>query len=152
MQLSKLIVIMFSIISATCYSSSHLSNIPFILEQGQYSNESNQFHIDEKITQKYSAAAKFVGRVAQSQNKTVETNLVTYETTSLGVQCHVGWYADGYIGTALDGTEQGKQVVFLNNAVVGISYDIEIKQNYFVHKYTWGKVYSYPQRQVVIFN
>lgn len=79
----------------------------------------------------------------------IETNFVTYETLDTGVTCHFGWYTDGWIGTALDGTEVGKQVIFVNGSVVGVSYDLKVYKNYFVHKYTWGTVESYPHKQII---
>ena len=149
MKLCILFLMSFLCVSTTCFAEASLSLIPDICI---HNNDIIELDIDSQVKEKYLAAAKFLAKSSKSSSKTVQTNIITYETTSFGVNCHIGWYTDGYIGTSLDGTEQGKQFVFLNGAVVGISYDIERKGDHFVHKYTWGKVYSYPNSQVVQFN
>lgn len=135
----------------TCHAESSLSLVSKISHVEMHDEPG--LDIDQNIGKKYQAAAKFLSSAASyhSNYQTVDTSIITYETTYLGVNCHIAWYVDGYIGTSLDGTEQGKQVVFVNGSVVGISYDIDIYSDHFEHKYTWGKVYSYPHRQVVKF-
>lgn len=133
------------IFSGTCFAGGHLAEIPF---ETNDKIEDETFRLKSSITKKYTTAAKFL---AMSVHNVIETYLVTYETTDYGVYCHVAWYVDGCIGTALDGTEAGKQVVIINDSVVGISYHIEMKHDHFIHHYTWGAVYSYPNRQAVVF-
>lgn len=97
----------------------------------------------KKVQNKYQATT-----FASSKGFT-ETALVTYETLPNGVRVHIGWYTDGFIMTALDGTETGKQVIFINGSVVGVSYDIKFYNSYFSHDYTWAKVISFSNRQIL---
>lgn len=130
-----------------CNASSSLSQLP--LDAGMQYDKEQGFEIDALAQNKYQSAAKLL---STSSSKTVETGLVTYETLPTGVLLHVGWYSDGNICTALNGTEQGKQVVILNGSIVGISYDISQHSDYFVHKYTWGKIYSSGNHQKIKIN
>ena len=134
------------LVSGTCYAGGSLSEVPVDLTHG---GEESSLCLDASISEKYKAAAKFL---TMGPSNTTETGVVTYETTIYGVNCHIGWYIDGYIGTSLDGTETGKQVVYVNGCVVGISYNPEMRNDHFVHRYTWGAVYSYVNRQIVVFN
>jgi hypothetical protein len=119
-----------------------------------YENQKDTLDLDPQIIEKNQAVAKFFSKSAKSKPNynIIGTNVVTYEITYLGVLCHIGWYLDGSIVTAIDGTEAAKQVVFLNGCVVGISYDMEMKDDYFIHRYKWGKVYSYIDHQIIKFN
>ncbi len=91
----------------------------------------------------------FMIDLKSKKDEKTETNIIRYIVTEEGVTCHVGVYADGVIVTALDGTEQGKQVIIVNDSITGISYDLEQKKDHFIHKYTWGKVYSYDNKQIM---
>ena len=129
------------------YSESCLNNILNFDVYPQEFHEQEGFSIDEEIQKKNQIIAKQFSKSGSTQ-----TNLVTYETLNTGVHVHIGWYSDGYIGTALDGPETGKQVVVINNCVIGISYAIQSHNGYFTHTYTWGKVTSYSNKQIVNFN
>lgn len=113
------------------------------------SKSENGFELDDRIVKKHLATANFFQQGLVEKSNNVETNLVTYETTIYGVNVHIGWYVDGYIITALDGTEKGKQIIVVNEIITGISYDCEQKKDHFTHKYTWGKVYSYQNSQTI---
>ena len=134
------------LVSGTCYAGGSLSEFSVDLSHG---GEEISICLDSSIPEKYKSAAKLL---TMGTSNTTETCVVTYETTIYGVNCQIGWYVDGYICTSLDGTETGKQFVVLNGSVVGISYNIEMRNDHFVHYYTWGAVYSYLNRQIVVFN
>lgn len=102
------------------------------------------FSINRDIQKKYQAVAKQFSAKGSTQ-----TNVITYETTDTGVNVHIGWYSDGFIATALDGPEAGKQVIIINGSVVGVSYDIMTYNGYFTHTYTWAKVTSYSNYQIL---
>lgn len=138
------ILLAFCLLVGGAHVEAALSEIPVAREVDQGSPE---FELNTDIQEKYQAAARLF---SESRGKTTQTNVITLETLPNGVHVHVGWYPDGSIGTAMDGSEQGKQVVFCNNQVVAISYDIDVRSDHFIHRYTWGKVYSYVNRQVVV--
>lgn len=116
-------------------------------------NKNSSFEQDLRfieINKRPSDLDSFINSVERAKN--IETNVVTYETTDFGVLCHVAWYADGIVATALNGTEEGKQVIIINGSITGISYDLQVDSGSFLHKYTWGKVRSYSNRQIMHFN
>lgn len=79
-----------------------------------------------------------------------QTNVITYEYTSSGVYCHCAYYSDCAIVTALNGSEEGKQIILANNGVlVDISNLGTFKSDYFIHVYPWGKVTSYSNKQII---
>ncbi len=141
----KAILLVLTLLSAVnmSFGKEELSHIPI----DSYENSMHQISIDPAVVEKYQSASKFFKKATPH-----ETQLVTYETLDTGVNCHVGWYSDGYIVTALNGSEAGKQVVFVKGNIVGISYDVQFREDYFIHKYTWGIVYSYSKSQRVVFN
>ncbi len=130
-----------------------LSDIPYTLDQEN--NVCADIEIDSQIKDRYQAVAKFINNesddMLKPRSNTIQTNIVTYETTSLGVHLHCAWYSDGYVATALNGTEQGKQIVFVNGSIVSISYDIDFYNNYYSHKHAFGVVYSYTNMQITVF-
>jgi hypothetical protein len=89
---------------------------------------------------------------SSQKGKKSSTNTITFVTTEYGVHCHVGWYPDGCISTSLDGTMTGLQLILgLNGAVLDSSTNFKkIRKNEYVHTYSWGKVYSYPNKQMVV--
>ena len=95
---------------------------------------------------------KVVSRAQSSNSKTIETNVITRERGADGVVYYIGWYVDGSIITALDGVQAGKQVVIVNGDVVGVANNFVLLNGVVVHTYVWGRVYSYPNRQVVNFS
>jgi hypothetical protein len=113
--------------------------------------QNETFPLDIKIKEKYQDIAKFFrdDNAIKGKQDTVHTNVVTYEVLDTGVLIHVGWYIDGFIATALNGTENGKQVIVVNDSVVGISYEIKTTRDYFTHNYTWAKVTSYTNKQSI---
>lgn len=145
----------FILMSGLCFAES-LSMIP---KSSDIENHDEMiFELNQNTVKKFQAAAKFLSHDDLTQSnlnsrakKNVETFLVSYETLDTGISCHVGWYQDVCIATALDGTEQGKQVVVVNNTITGISYDVKVYKDRFEHKYTWGTVCSYPYKQIVKF-
>ncbi len=143
--MKKLVVFVF--VFCTCsisqgYSETYLSNF-FEAIDNEFL-ETEKFPIDKKIQEKYQTVAK------QFSNRgSTQTNIVTYETLNTGIHLHIGWYIDGYIATALDGTEAGKQIIVINGSVVGISYNIKLYNGYFTHDYTFAKVTSYSNKQVL---
>ncbi|MFV0341221.1 MAG: hypothetical protein ACK5MA_11455 [Parachlamydiaceae bacterium] len=140
------LIVLFS--SASCFADASLERVAQL--SGEVLLTESEFDFSHSLCKKYQAAAKFQSpEASHSSSSRVETHLVTYETTALGVNCHVGWYTDGFIVTSLDGTEEGKQCVFVNGSIIGISYDVKIHRDFFEHKYTWGKVYSYPYKQEI---
>lgn len=146
-----LLSILTTVSTSVCFANNSLEHI-IKLEKGDYQNES-VIEIDSIAREKHQAVLKFMSpQGSHSSSKRTETNLVTYEVTPQGVTCHIGWYLDGFIGTALNGTEEGKQCIIVNGSIVGVSYDFKIYKDHFEHKYTWGKVYSYPNHQYMITN
>jgi hypothetical protein len=143
--MKKQIISLLSILIISCsivHSEIHLSD--YFEESHNESLQKEGFALNKDLQTKYQAIAKNF-----SKKNSTETNIVTYETLDNGVHVHVGWYIDGCIGTALDGIEAGKQVVIINDSVVGISYDIKFHNGYFTHNYTWAKITSYTNKQVV---
>lgn len=68
----------------------------------------------------------------------------------------IGWYADGYTITYLNGQTTGKQIVVWQDHVVGISYPQE-KYNgdpgtLISHSYSWGRVYTRYDFQEIVLN
>ena len=102
------------------------------------------FPINKELSTKYQNAAKTFAKKASTK-----TSIVTYETLDNGVLVHIGWYADGCIVTALNGLDVGKQVIVVDDYVVDISYYMETHSKYFTHKYTWAKVTSYSNKQIL---
>ena len=148
-QMRKLVISIFVLCSCFVsygYSEAYLSDFFEVIHDEALQKEA--FSIDKKIQDKYQAVAKQFSKKGSSKGST-ETNLVTYDTLSSGVHVHIGWYVDGSIVTALDGTEAGKQLIFINGSVVGISYDIKTYNGYFTHNYTWAKVTSYTNKQIL---
>ncbi len=147
--MKKLVLSIFAL--CTClasqgYSETYLNDFFEVTHDESLQKEA--FPIDKKIQEKYQTVAKHFSEKKSAKGST-ETNLVTYEALNTGVHIHIGWYADGYIATALDGNEAGKQVIFINGSVVGISYDIKTYNGYFTHNYIWATVTSYPNKQIL---
>ncbi len=140
----KLVISIF--VLCTCfvskgYSEAYLSDFFEVTHDESLQEEA--FPIDKKLQEKYQVVAKQFSKKGSTQ-----TSVVTYETLNNGVHVHIGWYVDGSIATALDGAEAGKQVIVINESVVGISYDIKTYNGYFTHNYTWAKVTSYSNKQI----
>ena len=129
-------------VNSYVYSETYLSD--FFEAIPEESLEHEAFPLNKELQKKYRAVAKQFAK-----NGSTHTNVVTYETLNTGVHVHIGWYADGAIVTALDGTEAGKQVIFIYGSVVDVSYEIKTYNGYFTHNYTWTKVTSYPYKQVL---
>lgn len=143
--MNRLLIFIFT--ACACFSSQAYSEIHLSDYFDATHDESLQvegFVLDKEVQAKNQIIAKQFSKQGSTQ-----TNVVTYETLNNGVHVHVGWYVDGSIVTALDGTEAGKQVVFINGSVVGISYDLKVYNGYFTHDYTWAKVTSYTNKQVL---
>ncbi len=147
--MKKLVISIFAL--CTCfasqgYSETYLSDFFEVTHDESLQKEA--FPIEKKIQDKYQAVAKQFAKKGSSKGST-QTNVVTYATLNNGVHVHIGWYTDGSIATALDGAEAGKQVIIVNGSVVGISYDIKTYNGYFTHNYTWAKVTSYSNKQIL---
>ncbi|MGA8165542.1 MAG: hypothetical protein WB791_11095 [Waddliaceae bacterium] len=86
-----------------------------------------------------------------------ETRIVSYlKDDRSKITFHVGWYADGFIMTQINGQNEGHQTVFLGNdirtaEVIGSSYPCR-QDDATVHKYSWGKVVTCQYRQSVVTN
>ena len=143
--MKKLAICIFAV--CTCFVSqgfaeTYLSDYFEMVHDENLENEA--FQIDVSLQEKYQAVARQFVKKGSAQ-----TNIVTYETLYTGVHVHVGWYVDGYIVTALDGTEAGKQIVFINGTPVSISYKIKAYSGYFKHDHGNGwKITSYPTSQI----
>lgn len=79
-----------------------------------------------------------------------------YETTNVsivilgGYKFHVADYLDGSrVVTALDGKMKGYQAVGMNGIQQGYSENVEWRGTSFIHYYPYGRIISYPDRQIV---
>ncbi len=79
-----------------------------------------------------------------------------FETYAAGVVVlggylwHVADYYDGTrVVTALDGGMRGYQGVSVYGIQTAESVNVEWHKDYFVHRYPTGKIYSYPNRQII---
>lgn len=66
---------------------------------------------------------------------------------------HIGWYADGYIITQINGGKKGYQTVIMNNEIIGISYPSEHENESgderVINQYSWGRVTTRPDEQSI---
>jgi len=141
-RLLLLALLSFTLFSSDAYTETCLSD--FFYEVPDATLQDKGFQIDTEIQKKYQLIAKQFVQRGLSQ-----TSLVTYETLDNGVNLHVGWYVDGYIATALNGVDCGKQIIFINGVVTGISYNVTYYNGYFVHYYAGLKVTSYSNSQFI---
>lgn len=78
-----------------------------------------------------------------------ETGIFSYQKSdSTGVIFHVGWYADGFIVTQLDGTKEGFQTIVWGNQIVDVSYPSNRETGKITNGYSWGCVEITPERQL----
>lgn len=78
------------------------------------------------------------------------TKILTYRIDE--EDCQIGWYADGYVITFLNGKTKGKQIVVWKDNVVGVSYPDKKQKKPdadIVHAYSWGYVFTKHDRQSV---
>lgn len=142
------LVILTSIGVTQAHASTHLADIYDVSFEEAIQDQI--FEIDSEVQQKNMAACNLFANDVTVCG-TVSTSLVTYETIDGGIHLHVGWYADGYIATALDGPEAGKQVMVIDDVVIGVSYQMKSSKNYFTHKYSFAEVKSYQYKQTAKF-
>lgn len=137
-----LAILLCSLLTTSGYTETYLSDF-FDLSLNEIPQDQG-FQIDESLKAKYNLIAKQF-----AQKGITQTNIVSYETLSNGTNVHIGWYADGYIATALNGPDTGKQVISINGAIIGISYNVSYHNGYFVHYYPTSIVTSYSNCQFV---
>lgn len=94
----------------------------------------------------FESASGAFSKEYSSRYERLETYQVS-EVISEGIRCHVAVYSDAVIVTCLDGPEKGYQYIIQNGVIINMSNDMKKHKNYFEHKYNWGKVYSFPNRQ-----
>jgi len=106
----------------------------------------------------YIAIAKFHNVYMLPETGETETNIVScMKDDRSKITFHIGWYADGFIVTHVNGPNEGHQTVFLGNDImsadiIGISYPGDRLDHSIIHKYTWGKVCTTMNGQIVIRN
>lgn len=100
---------------------------------------------------KLQTSAKFFGyNIFDIQTKVTETCIISYEKDDLGVTCHIGWFSDGYVITVVEGAEEGKQTIYLDDGSVNISYLFDKRKHNIQHKYIWGEVFTSCYIQEII--
>ena len=80
--------------------------------------------------------------------KSEKTTQICRMTLPNGVEVHLAKYSKFGVATALNGPECGKQIILIdynNPKVLDSSQNCEEKANYTVHRYSWGRIYSYYQ-------
>lgn len=144
-----MLMVLFSTVF-TSFAYSELKDVaPQITEEGE-----QEFQLDPLVVEKHQAVVRAFAQAntlsKRDMSRSVESFHITYETLSNGVFCHVAWYVDGYIITALNGYSTGKQVIVINGFTNSISYVMDTMSDCFVHYHTWCTVYSFPNRQLLV--
>lgn len=104
-------------------------------------DKKNEFH----------TIAKFFGSRFYGSQSCAVTNVIISMTNKSGIMCHVAWYADAYILTFMNGPEEGKQVIYLNDKLFDTSFPVEKFRGGATHEYSWGTVLTLYQNQEVCF-
>jgi hypothetical protein len=113
-------------------------------------------HENLEVDNVFSRATLSTDSEEGSDDLKVKGSSVTTHAASVvafgGYLFHVADYTDSRIVTCLDGGMIGCQTVFINGVEISRSYNVTWYNNYFVHKHSWGTIYSYPNKQVAKFN
>ena len=149
MRAFALYIAVFATLTGTCLQTEELdaNTLAGSVEQV------NDLILDQATVENHQAAARAFGAentLSRELARSSETFHVTYETLNNGVFCHVAWYVDGYVITALNGATAGKQMVVINGNVISISYVMDTMVDCFVHYHTWCTIYSFPSRQLLV--
>jgi hypothetical protein len=88
---------------------------------------------------------------AAKAQKTVFTNVITYQYTTDGWLQHVAVYSDGIICTNLAGPREGLQIAILEHGAMDMCHSYKMHKDHKSHKYSWGEVRTYENYQTVIF-
>lgn len=85
------------------------------------------------------------------KGKSVETHFVKYAVATDGSLMHFGVWTDCIIGTVVANANNiGTQMIMLPSGdIIDGSTDYSVHSKYFVNKYSWGKIYSYENKQVI---
>ena len=63
---------------------------------------------------------------------------------------HIGIWSDCIIATVISGgADTGLQLINVNGAPFDSSIDYKKKSDHFTHKYSWGEVVSYDNKQII---
>jgi len=83
--------------------------------------------------------------------KKSETYAIKYGVAEDGSLMHVGIWSDCVIGTVVGNAPNiGLQIIMLTNgSIFDQSANYTKKKDYFVNKYSWGKVTSWDSKQVI---
>ena len=81
-----------------------------------------------------------------------ETNMVSIQVLD-GFYFHVADYYDGTrVVTCLDGGLRGYQGIAFNGKQIAECNNVKWFKKHFEHQYPNGKIYSYPNKQVIKLN
>lgn len=151
--MNKLLFALFTAISCLCFAPS------------SYGYEEAGFDLFDSLVPEHTTldhvflghqkAAKFFGIYMCPDNPVddweAQTNIISYQGSDNCSETtyHIGWYADGYIVTQLNGDKEGYQTVVWNDEVVGLSYPSTKECGVAINKYSWGFVSTQQNRQYV---
>ena len=82
--------------------------------------------------------------------KSTETYNVRYAVAEDGSVMHIAIWSDCVIGTVVAKAQNvGLQIITLLDGSRFTSTNCSQKKGYFVHKYAWGKVTSWDNKQII---
>lgn len=119
------------------------------------------FFLSCKVLSKYKLAheSEPCGKELISNNlqaNGVNVVIRRYETSQVatylinGLKFHIADYSDTTrVVTALDGEKAGYQGVSVGGIKTAESTKVDWQKNYFIHNYASGRIFSYPDKQII---
>lgn len=121
----------------------------------EHGNEDGLFFQLSTAVEQNSCSSCSSSENVSEKSKKVETYAV-FITVVEGYTFHVADYygplGHSRVVSCLDGDMKGEQIIVDNDVLTGSSSNVKWHKKYFSHKYANGKIYSYPNKQIISFN
>lgn len=137
------------LLSVQNVSMSEISDIclPEVVCRG-YSNEGLAYKLGaEKLSEDTASNSRAVKKVQKFNANTVEISILGGFT--FHVADYYGYYGNTRVVTCLDGDMQGHQAIADNGILQAESNDVTWHKGYFIHRYPYGRVTSFPKSQAI---
>ncbi len=143
------ILFLLSISSSIMFAQTDEGSLSKLLSpELSYSNQFGEKVLSPLFDQSPGENSAILKSKSRWKPKSEKTTQICGMTLPNGVEAHIAKYSKFAVMTVLNGPDCGKQIIFTdynNPKVLDSSQNCEAKANYTVHRYTWGRIYSYYQ-------